>query len=234
MPAHRPATEARADTRAGSEASAGTAGSTGAEGPAGTAGPGGPGAPVRAGRVLSLLLLLAGALGTFASAVLAYDRIQSLADPSYAPGCNINSVLSCGDVMDAWQSNVLGFPNTLLGIAGFAALGGLGVALVAGAAFPRWLWLAVQAGVTAAFVFVVWLISQCLFVIGALCPWCMLVWAVVLPLFWYVTLHCLRTGVVRAPRPLVRTLTEYAWVGPVLLYGVVVVLVLARFGTRLF
>ncbi|QEU89672.1 vitamin K epoxide reductase family protein [Streptomyces kanamyceticus] len=188
---------------------------------------------VRAGRGLSLLMLLAGALGTVASTELARDRIASLADPAFSPGCNINTVLSCGDVMAAWQSDVLGVPNTLLGIAGFAALAAFGLALLSGARFPRWLWLLLQTGVTAAFGFVVWLITQCLYVIGALCPWCMLVWAVVLPLFWYVTVHCLRSGVLPAPRRLTGTLTRHAWLGPVLMYGVLAALILTRFGTRL-
>ncbi|MFC7305544.1 vitamin K epoxide reductase family protein [Streptomyces monticola] len=186
-----------------------------------------------AGRPLSLLLLIGGVLGTLASTVLTYDRIESLANPAFAPGCNINSVLSCGDVMETWQGSLLGFPNMLIGIPAFAALAALGLALLVGAGFPRWLWLGLQAGVTGAFVFVVWLIGQCLYVIGALCPWCMLVWAVVLPLFWYVSVHCLRSGVLPAPERLVRALRTYAWAGPVILYGTVLVLVLTRFGDRL-
>ncbi|MDG4857812.1 vitamin K epoxide reductase family protein [Streptomyces sp. T-3] len=189
--------------------------------------------PVPAPRGLSLLLLIAGALGTLASAVLTYDRIESLASPTFVPSCNINSVLSCGDVMETWQGNLLGFPNMLIGIPAFAALAGLAVALLAGAALPRRVWLGLWAGVTGAFVFVVWLITQCLYVIGALCPWCMVIWALVIPLFWYVTVHALRTGVLPAPRRLVAAVTTHAWAGPVVLYGVLVVLVLTRFGDRL-
>ncbi|MEV5981873.1 vitamin K epoxide reductase family protein [Streptomyces sp. NPDC052114] len=185
------------------------------------------------GRALSLLMLSAGLLGTLASAVLTHDRIATLADPAFTPGCNINAVLSCGDVMDTWQSDVLGFPSVLLGAVGFAALAMLGLVLATGATVPVWLWWAVQGAVTAAFGFVVWLIVQCLYVIGALCPWCVLVWAVVLPLFWYVTLHTLRRGLLPAPRRLTQELCRYAWVGPVLMYGVLVVLIVTRFGDRL-
>ena len=38
-------------------------------------------------------------------------------------------------------------------------------------------------------VFVHWLIYQSVFVIGALCPYCMVVWAVTIPTFFYVTVH---------------------------------------------
>ena len=36
-------------------------------------------------------------------------------------------------------------------------------------------------------VFVHWLIYQSLYVIGALCPYCMIVWAVTIPLFLHTT-----------------------------------------------
>jgi uncharacterized membrane protein len=65
----------------------------------------------------------------------------------------------------------------------------VGAALLAGAAFHRWFWLGLQAGVTFGFVFVHWLIFQSLYRIGALCPYRMIVWAVTISIFWYVTLR---------------------------------------------
>ena len=41
----------------------------------------------------------------------------------------------------------------------------------------------------------IWLIGQSIFVLGTLCPWCMLVWLVTIPLFWVVTLRNAREGV---------------------------------------
>ncbi|MFG2996774.1 vitamin K epoxide reductase family protein [Streptomyces sp. NPDC048340] len=181
--------------------------------------------PVRTSRGTALLLLIGGLIGTLASAVLTYDRIRTLEDPLFTPGCNVNAVLSCGDVMTTWQSNLLGFPNMLLGIAGFAALAGLGAALVAGAAFPRRLWLVLWAATAAGFAFTVWLISQCLYVIGALCPWCMVVWAVMIPLFWYVTRQ------LAAPGSRLRAVPH--WLVPAALYAVLAGLILGQFGTRL-
>ncbi|MFC9295822.1 vitamin K epoxide reductase family protein [Streptomyces sp. NPDC057011] len=176
-------------------------------------------------RGTALLLLIGGLIGTLASGVLAYDRIRTLEDPLFTPGCNVNAVLSCGDVMTTWQGNLLGFPNMLLGLAGFAALSGLGAALVAGARFPRWLWRGLWAGIAAGFGFTVWLIGQGLYVIGALCPWCAVVWAVMIPLFWYVTRH------LSGPGSRLRALPH--WLVPAALYAVLAALVLAQFGRRL-
>ena len=45
-----------------------------------------------------------------------------------------------------------------------------------------------------------WLIAQSLYDIGALCPYCMAVWAVTVPIFWYVTLRNLDRGAPSAGR----------------------------------
>ena len=60
--------------------------------------------------------------------------------------------------------------------------------------------VAVRGGLTLAFVFVIWLIGQSIFVLGTLCPWCMVTWVVTIPTFYAVTLHVLRSGIVPAPR----------------------------------
>lgn len=143
-------------------------------------------------RLLPRLLLAGGAIGLVASFVLAVEKIALLKDPGYVPTCSINPVLSCGSIMRTWQAEVFGFPNPLLGVAAFAAVTTVGAALLAGARFARWFWYGLQAGVSAGVLFVHWLIYQSLFVIGALCPYCMVVWAVTVPLFWYVTLRNLR------------------------------------------
>ncbi|SDL28068.1 vitamin K epoxide reductase family protein [Nonomuraea jiangxiensis] len=140
-------------------------------------------------RLLPRLLLIGGAVGLIAAFVLTVEKIALLKNPAYVPSCSINPVLSCGSIMRTPQAELFGFPNPLLGIASFAVVTTVGVSLLAGARLPRWFWLGLQAGATAGVVFVHWLIFQSLYVIGALCPYCMIVWAVTVPIFWYVTLH---------------------------------------------
>ncbi|OZD70498.1 Vitamin K epoxide reductase [Rhodococcus sp. 06-1059B-a] len=147
------------------------------------------------GRSLPWLLLVGGLIGLAAAFVLTVEKFALALDPAYAPTCSINPVLNCGSVMDTPQASAFGFPNSLLGIAGFAVVAAMGAALLSGAVFAQWFWGALQIGVTAAAVFVHWLIAQSLYEIGALCPYCMAVWAVTMPIFWYVTLRNLdRTG----------------------------------------
>ena len=146
------------------------------------------------GRLLPWLLLIGGLIGTVAAFVLTVEKIALLTDSAYVPSCSLNPVLNCGSIMRTDQAEVFGFPNPLLGLAGFPVLAATGAALLAGARFRRWYWLSLQAGATLGMGFVGWLIFQSLYRINALCPYCMVVWAVVIPTFWYVTLVNLSHG----------------------------------------
>ncbi|MCG5466628.1 vitamin K epoxide reductase family protein [Micromonospora sp. MED01] len=143
-------------------------------------------------RAAAWICAVGGVVGLLAAVILIVEKINLLADAGYVPSCSINPVLSCGSVMTTPQAEAFGIPNPLIGIAGFAVVTTIGVVLLAGARLPDWLWLGLQAGVTLGVVFVHWLIYQSLYVIGALCPYCMLVWAVTIPIFVYVTLRTLR------------------------------------------
>ena len=145
-------------------------------------------------RLVPWLLLVAGALGTTAAFVLTVEKISLLSDAAYVPTCSINPVLNCGSIMRTDQAEAFGFPNSLIGLAAFPVLAATGAALLAGARLRRWYWLGLQAGATFGVVFIGWLVFQSLYRIGALCPYCMVVWAVVIPTFWYVTLYNLTHG----------------------------------------
>jgi uncharacterized membrane protein len=155
-------------------------------------------------RSLALLLTIAGAVGWLAAFVLAVERIALLKDPGYVPTCSFNPVLSCGSVMQTWQAEAFGFPNPLIGIAAFAVVTTVGVVLLTGAKLPRWFWLGLETGALFGVVFVHWLIYQSLYSIGALCPYCMVVWVVTIPIFWYLTTHNLQAGHIPAPDALRR------------------------------
>jgi uncharacterized membrane protein len=145
-------------------------------------------------QVLPYLLTSGGLIGLVASFILTVEKIALIRDPSFVPSCNFNPILSCGSVMNTPQAEVFGFPNSLLGIVGFAIVTTVGMAMLSGAKFRRWFWIGLQAGVTLGLAFVFWLQFQSIYRIGALCPYCMVVWTVTIPIFWYVTLYNLRSG----------------------------------------
>ncbi|GGZ72418.1 MULTISPECIES: vitamin K epoxide reductase family protein [Streptomyces] len=183
-------------------------------------------------RLLAWVLTAGGAFGFLAAFTLTVEKIALLKDPSYSPSCSINPVLSCGSVMSTPQAAVFGFPNPLLGIAGFAVVTALGVVLLTGAVLPRWFWWGLSAGVTFGVVFIHWLIFQSLYRIGALCPYCMVVWTVMIPVFWYTALHVLTRGLLPVPDRLRRAARRVAGYHGVVLtcwYLLIGVLILQRF-----
>lgn len=161
------------------------------------------------GRGTAWTLTLAGLVGLVAAFVLLVEKIVLLTDPSYVPSCSINPVLSCGSIMNTDQAAAFGFPNPILGVAGFAALLTIGVVLLTKVALPGWFWWGIQAGTTFGIVFVHWLIVQSLYRIGALCPYCMIVWVVAITAFVTVTAHNIRTGLIPLP-PRLRAAAAYA------------------------
>jgi uncharacterized membrane protein len=167
-----------------------------------------PGADVPViSRALPWVLAVGGLIGLVAAAALLVEKVRVLADPEHVPACSLNPVLSCGTVMVTPQAEVFGVPNPIIGVVCFAVVTTVGMALLArtgtGAGadpgFRRWFWLGLQAGCVFGVVFVHWLIFQSLYRINALCPYCVVVWAVTIPLFWYVTLHNLRSGHLPVP-----------------------------------
>jgi len=171
-------------------------------------------------RRLAWLLVVGGGLGFVAAMALTLEKIATLRDPAYLPTCSLNPVVSCGSVMSSPQAELFGFPNPLLGIAAFAVVITTGVAVLAGFRAPRWYRVAFNAGAAAGVVFVHWLIVASLYDIGALCPYCMVVWIVTIPVFWYSTLDAW-PGL--APLRQVHGAVLALW------FAVLVILVLIRF-----
>ncbi|MEU5614471.1 vitamin K epoxide reductase family protein [Streptomyces sparsogenes] len=183
------------------------------------------------GRRIGWLLILTGTIGWLASLRLAVDEWRLLKDPAYQPMCNISRTVSCGSVMSSPEADVFGFPNMLLGLGAFAAVAVLGLALVTGARLSRTLWLTLNAGAVAGLVFVHWLIHQSLFDLGRLCPYCAVVWAATIALFWYVTLRNLKHGVIPVPaagRSVLRLVLDTHWMLLAAWYGIIAVLVITR------
>ncbi|MBX7270067.1 vitamin K epoxide reductase family protein [Micromonospora sp. Llam7] len=187
-----------------------------------------PSAPPFAVRVTRWILAAGGGIGLLAALTLTIEKINLLVDPGYRPSCSINPILSCGSVMTTPQAAAFGFPNPLIGVVGFSVVTTVGVLLLAGVRLPRWWWLGLQAGATFGVVFVHWLIYQSLYRIGALCPYCMIVWVVTIAIFWYVSLYNLHHRHLPAP-PGATVLVRLHTVGVTGWYIVILVLIGEQF-----
>lgn len=151
-------------------------------------------------RTLPIIFVILGSIGVLASAILTVEKIHLLQNPALKLNCDINPIVACGSVINTDQASAFGFPNPFLGLIGFAVVVTTGMAILAGASFKRWFWLGLQAGTIFGVVFISWLQFQSIYRIGALCPYCMVVWAVMIPIFWYTTLYNLREGHIKLAR----------------------------------
>jgi uncharacterized membrane protein len=178
------------------------------------------------GRASALWVLIAGVLGLAASVTLTIEKIEILIDPDYVPSCSLNPVLSCGSVMVTPQASAFGFPNSLMGIVAFSVVLVTGVLAITKVDLPRWYWVGLAIGSLLGTVFVHWLAWQSLYSIGALCPYCMVVWAVTIPLL------VVATSIAAAPATsngVVRALHTWRWSLVALWFTGLILLILMRF-----
>ncbi|MBI3429646.1 MAG: vitamin K epoxide reductase family protein [Actinobacteria bacterium] len=110
-----------------------------------------------------------------ASLVLSIDAITLAKNPNSNLACNINAIISCGKVAVSWQSNLLGFPNAFIGLMSEPVVITVAVAGLVGVQFPRTFMRIATSVYFLGLLFAFWLFSQSYFVIGAFCPWCLLV-----------------------------------------------------------
>ncbi|MGP4110949.1 vitamin K epoxide reductase family protein [Streptomyces sp. 4N509B] len=194
---------------------------------------GGPARPVTgggvgAGRGFALVLVVTGLAGLLASWVITLDKFHLLEDENFVPACSLNPVVSCGNIMESDQAEAFGFPNPMLGLATYAVVVAIGVALLGAARFPRWFWLGLWGGTLFGVAFCTWLQYQSLYVISALCLWCCLAWVATIVMFWYTTAHVVRHGLLPAPAGVRRGLAEFHWLFPALHVAVIGMLILTN------
>jgi uncharacterized membrane protein len=171
-------------------------------------------------------ILIAGVVGLTAAVTLTIEKIKLLENPAYVPSCSINPVLSCGSVMATPQASEFGFPNPLIGIVAFTVVVVVGVLAVAKVPLPQWSWAGLAAGTLLGVVFIHWLIFQSLYVIGALCPYCMVVWAITIPLLVVVSSIALRP---LAGNGFARFAYQWRWSLVALWFTALILMILTRF-----
>lgn len=151
--------------------------------------------PEYAGRGFGAFLTVSGFIGLIAALALSIEKIETLINPQQSLSCDLSVLVQCSANLNSPIGSVFGFPNPFLGLAGFSVVAAVGVASMATAGLARWFWVGMNVGIGGALLFVVWLIGQSIYVLGTLCPWCLIVWAVTIPLFVFVTGRNAKDGI---------------------------------------
>lgn len=120
-------------------------------------------------------MLVAAIAGLLAAFTLTVEKFHLLENPDAVLSCSFNVVLNCASVMKTWQASVFGFPNSLIGLMGYAVVITVAVAVLSGVKFSRKFLVAAQICYGLGLIFAYWLFFQSVFVIQVLCPWCLIV-----------------------------------------------------------
>ncbi len=136
----------------------------------------------RASPTSGWVLLLTGAIGLFSASALIVEKVHLLENPQADLSCDLSAFVGCGGVVNTDQASAFGFPNPLIGVVGFAIVMFVGALLVARGSVPRPLWAGLAVGTVFGVLFTGWLQVQSLLVLEMLCPYCLVVWLVMIPL----------------------------------------------------
>lgn len=126
---------------------------------------------------LFLIMGISAVFCLIASAVLSVESYHLALNPDAVLSCDVNAVISCGQVAQSWQARVFGFPNAFIGLASEPVVLTIAIAGLSGVRFPRWFMFSAQIGYTLGLIFAYWLFYQSFFHIHALCPWCLVITA---------------------------------------------------------
>lgn len=140
--------------------------------------------------------IVAGVVAWIVSFLLYLEYIGQLSDAEPIVSCDINPIVTCGPNLLAPAGNLLGFTNAIIGLVVFTGPVLAGVsALAAPAGMRAWYWRVYSLAVLGGYALVGMFAYRSIFEFGSLCPWCMVIWLMTIPLFWSVAAWTLRAGI---------------------------------------
>lgn len=141
---------------------------------------------------LFAIMLIAAIAAFLASFTLSVEKIEVVKNADAVLSCSINAILNCASVMKTGQASVFGFPNSYLGIMGFAIVIAVAMGGLLGVKYTRRYLITAQIFFGLGLLFAYWLFFQSVYVIQILCPWCLVVTLTTTIIFETLLRHNLR------------------------------------------
>ena len=155
--------------------------------------------------------MLVGSIASLtASFVLSVEAVELARNPDAVLACSVNIVLNCATVGLHESAYLFGFPNSFLGMIAEPVVITVAVAGLAGIVFPRWFMATAQVFYTLGFLFALYLLGVSYFIIGALCPWCLLVTLTTTLVWFAITRYNIRENNLYFPKHIQKTL--HTWI----------------------
>lgn len=155
---------------------------------------------LRDNRWIFASMLVGACLSLLASFVLSVETVELAKNPNAQLSCSVNVVLNCATVAKHPTSETFGFPNPFLGLMAEAVVITVAIAGLSGIKFGRKFMFAAQIGYTLGFVFAWYLFYVSFAIIGALCPWCLLVTLTTTMVWFAITRYNIRESNLYLPK----------------------------------
>ena len=149
--------------------------------------------------------MLFGAICSLISSFVLSNEAVELAKNSHAVlSCSVNLVINCASVALHPSAHMFGFPNRFIGMMAEPVVITVAIAGLAGVKFPRLFMFIAQLFYTVGFIFALVLLYISMFIIGALCPWCLLVTLTTTLVWFAITRYNIRENNLYLPKNISR------------------------------
>lgn len=164
---------------------------------------------LRDNRWIFTSMLIGSLLSLLASFVLSVEALQLAKNPNAALSCSVNVVLNCATVAKHPSAEMLGFPNSFIGMMAEPVVITVAIAGLAGIKFPRRFMQWAQVGYSLGLIYALVLLGISYFVIQALCPWCLLVTLTTILVWFSITRYNIREKNLPLPPDWQKKLTQF-------------------------
>lgn len=198
-----------------------------------------PDKQLRENRWIFGTMLIGAVLSLSAAFVLSVESIEIAKNPHAQLSCSVNLIVNCATVAAHPTATMFGFPNSFLGLITEPVVVTVAIAGLVGIAFPRKFMFAAQIFYTLGFLFALYLLYISMFVIGALCPWCLLVTLTTIMVWFAITRYNLRHDNLYLPKHIAKSIhtwldRDYDKVAMVSLIIVIIAAIILKYGDGLF
>jgi uncharacterized membrane protein len=124
-----------------------------------------------------LVLTIGAAIGLVAAFLQTIEKLVLIENKNASLPCNISDIFSCSTVLNAPQSSLFGFPNSLICMIVFTIFLTIGIAGLLGSRLTIRTLYGVQALALFMLAFAIWFLFTSTFVIAAICIFCLFCFA---------------------------------------------------------
>lgn len=194
---------------------------------------------IRDNRWIFATMLFGAICSLIAAFVLSFEAFNLARNPDAILSCSINTIINCATVAKNPLNELFGFPNSFIGLMSEPVVITVAIAGLAGIRFPRLFMFTAQVFYTLGLAFALFLAYASIFIIQALCPWCLLVTLTTIMVWFSITRYNIRENNLFLPKKLKKLAhlwieRDYDKFTMAILIFVIVAIIIIKYGNGLF